>query len=436
LIALAATTASAQIHPGTFKHIIIVVQENRTPDNLFGANPSHTGRCGTEDPFVPGVDIENGGYGWVPVSSTLLQYELICNTSLPLSAWDPNLSTPGIVDPNHSHNTPPPGQSVGGWVADFDGGNQDGFCYEYSNYTVYGSTCPSYSYVQRSDVQPYFDIATDYGFANYMFQTNEGPSFEAHQFLFTGTSAPVAPQKTNYLDFVAENPTFEDSGCPQGFQSNGWPAWVDPTGTELHVNWWECYTHDSLVTDAADCTNQNDGTDYCDRGIAGLPHNAGWAYYTPNQGIIWDAPAGSPEVCYGENDTTNSGQNCGPGSKQPASTEWADHVRLPDQNGYSDAPIFDDLYNCSKPLSAISWVIPDFVWSDHPQRRRHDPTHRLRPGLGRGHRECRRPGVQWKILDNRAHRHLHCLGRLGRLVRPRGPDCSPAKESSHGIHRM
>jgi len=206
-----------------------------------------------------------------------------------------------------------------------------------------------------------------------MFQTNEGPSFPAHQFLFTGTSAPVAPSNNYSLDFVADNPPlqqgFNASGCPYIDGNYGWPTWVEPNGAALQPPpvLTECYTHDSLVTDAADCTNKSDGTDYCDRGIAGLPHSAGWAYYTPTEGIIWDAPAGNPEVCYGENDTTNSGQTCGPGSKKVPSTEWADHVRLPDQNGYSDAPIFDDLYNCTKPLAAISWVIPDFVWSDHPQ---------------------------------------------------------------------
>ena len=35
-----ATFAAAQTIPvGTFKHIIIVIQENRTPDNLFGYWP-------------------------------------------------------------------------------------------------------------------------------------------------------------------------------------------------------------------------------------------------------------------------------------------------------------------------------------------------------------------------------------------------------------
>ena len=41
LTALTTTFAYSQTIPaGTFKHIIIVVQENRTPDNLFGGNPS------------------------------------------------------------------------------------------------------------------------------------------------------------------------------------------------------------------------------------------------------------------------------------------------------------------------------------------------------------------------------------------------------------
>ena len=44
LLALALAPASAQLQ---FDHIVLVVQENRTPDNLFGSNPN----------FEPGVDI-------------------------------------------------------------------------------------------------------------------------------------------------------------------------------------------------------------------------------------------------------------------------------------------------------------------------------------------------------------------------------------------
>ena len=57
LTALATMLAHAQtLHH--FDHIIIVFQENRTPDNLFGSVPS-VSACNTDDPFEPGVDIRN-----------------------------------------------------------------------------------------------------------------------------------------------------------------------------------------------------------------------------------------------------------------------------------------------------------------------------------------------------------------------------------------
>jgi phospholipase C len=363
--ALGATLALAQgIPAGTFKHVIIVVQENRTPDNLFGAGGKAVGPgCGVQDPFESGVDIENGGYALVNG-----QRILYCFTGLPLNTWDALLNggKGEIVDPDHSYNL-----GNFGWVYDYDNGNMDGFCH------VFGSTCPEYSDVLLSDVQPYFDIATGYGFANYMFQSNQGPSMPAHQFLFTGTSSPIAPgdQVHHYdWDYVAENPRtkqgFPDFGCQEG--PNGYnPPWVNPPGSEFAMTWDECYTHDSLVTDANDCSN---GPDYCDRSFGGLSSVSRWRYYTPTPEIIWNAPAGIPEVCYGENDKNEADEqeSCGPGEK--SSKEWADHLALPYGTipynpgaTYTNAPIFDDLYNCSQDMPAISWVIPDGSWSDHPR---------------------------------------------------------------------
>ena len=323
LFFLSAVLAPAQTIPsGTFKHIIIIVQENRTPDNIFGSGPAGT-NCQNENPFEPGVDIEDGGYGYVPISNTLRQLELICNTSQ-------TLNNGPTFDPDHTY---------GGWGLDFDSGHMDGFCHEYDSPTSV-PPCPSYSYVQRSDVAPYFQIATAYGFANYMFQSNEGPSYPAHQFLFTGTSAPVAPGDPNsyYLDFVGLNAGFLDSGCPQGKQTNGKPHWVEPTGTEIPMNYYECYTHDSLVT------NSNG-----DKGVS-------WRYYTPTTGIIWNAPAAIPEVCYGQN--KNVGGNC-------TAAEFTNHIVTPNPALKDDgAPILTDIANCD--LQQISWVIPDQVWSDHP----------------------------------------------------------------------
>jgi hypothetical protein len=322
---LAATFAYAQtIPPQTFSHIIIVIQENRTPDNIFGSTPKRGTNCTGEDPFETGVDIENGGYVCTSVSNgECLAQQLICNISQPMNNGP-------IFDPGHFYED---------WVKDYLDGGMNGFCHGFNPPTY----CPTYSYVQKSDVQPYFDIATGYGFANYMFQTNEGPSFPAHQFLFTGTSAPVAPTKNYYLDFVADNAPkpngFADSGCP--YDGNyGWPTWVLPDGLikQPPPLLTECYTHDSLVTNALG-----------DKKVS-------WRYYTPTLGIIWDAPEGIPEVCYGQN--KDVGGKCAGG-------EFTNNVKLPDEGPYDGAPILDDISNCN--LQKISWVIPDQAWSDHPQ---------------------------------------------------------------------
>ena len=133
---------------------------------------------------------------------------------------------------------------------------------------------------------------------------------------------------------------------------NGFPTWNLPTGHQepdprgSKAN--ECYTHDSLVTSASG-----------DKGVS-------WRHYTPTVsnpsnplGIIWDAPEGIPEVCYGQNEAT--GNPC-------SGSEFTSHVVYPEENqfgfNYDGAPILDDIATCS--LQKISWVIPDEAWSDHP----------------------------------------------------------------------
>ena len=55
LVSLGATVAFAQApdwhHHGFLQNVVVIFQENRTPDNLFGSNPN----------FLPGVDIATSG---------------------------------------------------------------------------------------------------------------------------------------------------------------------------------------------------------------------------------------------------------------------------------------------------------------------------------------------------------------------------------------
>src|ERR1700722_19786029 len=205
-------------NPPAFKHIVIIVQENRTPDDLFQP-PSAVG-CGIQNPFEPGVDIQNGG----PNLASQQNGGAYNTCMTPVN----NLSDGGT---SHKHAQ---------WVLQYDDGAMDGAC------LATWPNCKEYDSVSQNVVQPYYAIATNYGWANYMFSTHEGPSFPAHQFLFGGTSAPVYPGDPNnyYQDFVAENGP--DSGCPD---TGSLAAWINPGGIEIPDQIGsECYDHNTLVT--------------------------------------------------------------------------------------------------------------------------------------------------------------------------------------------
>jgi len=230
LIVSALTTSQAQ----RFTHIVVIVQENRTPDNLFGSNPA----------FEPGVDIATYGLG-------------SHGQKIPLTA----VGLDGCYDLGHSHLA---------FLKEYNNGKMNGFdklppvrkagCVSGSN--------QAYRYVDNSSgqIQPYFDLATNYGYANRMFQTNQGPSLPAHQFLVSGTSAPHNDSPV----FVADNPymgAFE-AGCTA--PKSAWVYTVDSNGKMGKT--YPCFDTSSIFDSLE---------------AAGLS----WRYYSPNAKVLWDAPA-------------------------------------------------------------------------------------------------------------------------------------------------
>lgn len=125
------------------QHIVIIIQENRTFDNLFNG--------------FPGADTVQSGlnhYGQtVPLTPTTLY------------------QSAGL---DHSHI---------GFLKEFDNRKMDGFDKEANS--LHSPTF-AYQYTQQSDVQPYWDLATRYVVADRMFQGNSGPSFPAHLILIAG----------------------------------------------------------------------------------------------------------------------------------------------------------------------------------------------------------------------------------------------------------
>ena len=157
---------------GPIQHVIIVVQENRTVDNLFQGLPGASTQAW-------GLNSQNQQVTLQPVPLTA-PYDLL-----------------------REHPA---------FVGDYNGGAMNGF--NNDRITVCRGTCPaqataSYGYVSQSETQPYFALAEQYGFGDEMFQTNEGPSFPAHQYLLSGTSSISSGSSLNEED----NPPDGAGGC-------------------------------------------------------------------------------------------------------------------------------------------------------------------------------------------------------------------------------
>ena len=279
-----------------FQHIIIAVQENRTPDNVFGSNPQ----------FEPGVDIATSGKN--------SQGQTVLLTPLPLS---------DCYDISHSHKA---------FEQMYDNGKMDGADLVA---LVVGTGCvppqnPQFKYVDNSTggVQPYFDIAKQYGFANRMFQTNQGPSFAAHQFLFGGTSAPT---ESSVL-FVSNNSsTPNNNGCIATPTTR--VKLIDPAGSETtNAPIYPCFERPTL-SDELD--------------LAGVS----WAYYTPSASFVWSAPDAINHICMPVTAST--------GKKSCTGIEWTTHMVL------NPAQLLTDVQQCKLP--AVVWSMPDGANSDHPK---------------------------------------------------------------------
>jgi phospholipase C len=284
--------------PAVIQHVVVIFQENRTPDNLF------------QDPVLisRGADIASSG-----VNST--------GQTISLSPMDlgTNGSRPQNYDLSHTHPS---------FVAMYDGGKMDGAnlipCEPPKNCT--SDPTPQFKYVIQTDVQPYFALAEQYTFGDRMFQTNQGPSFPAHQFIISGTSAPTA---TSTL-FAAENPNIltVPTGClsPPGETVK----LIDPSGNEGdNTPTSPCYEHPTL-TDLLDA-----------KGVT-------WRYYAPSAGSIWTGPDAIEHIC--QQKTVNGTLTCtGP--------DWVNNVVIPESG------VLQDIANGH--LAQVSWIIPDGADSDH-----------------------------------------------------------------------
>ncbi|MEO6990741.1 MAG: alkaline phosphatase family protein [Candidatus Baltobacteraceae bacterium] len=245
-------------------HVVIVVQENRSFDNLFHGFPG-------ADTVSSGLRHAGGTYSLLPASLT-------------------------AADIDHQ---------IHSFLVAWDGGKMDGFDIEDP---TQAPTRP-YGYVPQSEVQPYWDLASSYALNDRTFASQIDSSFTAHQYL-------IAAQTGGTVG----TPTATPWGCDAP------PSTTIPIllpGRVIGPGVFPCFSYPTIATELD---------------AAGLP----WRYYAPsisngNGGALWGAFDAIRAVRYGP--------------------DWTTDVIDPETDFLGDAQ--------RGVLPAVSWVIPDFINSDH-----------------------------------------------------------------------
>lgn len=226
--ALKAATSAGHGKHSPIQHVVIVVQENRSVDDLFQ--------------FLPGANTQSHGLNSQGQTVQLQAEELAAPYDL-----------------SHTHSA---------FLIEYANGAMNGFDLELCK-----GTCPTnaaYAYVPQSQVGPYYTLAESYAFADNFFETDQGPSFPSHQYLVSGTST-VSDTSSNKASNNGITPNGQTTGgCDAPLGSL--VAVITPQGTEpISLRTFPCFQRQSLM-------NEMDA--------AGIS----WKYYQAKPGAgLWNA---------------------------------------------------------------------------------------------------------------------------------------------------
>jgi phospholipase C len=284
---------------GKIKHIIIVIQENRSFNNLFYGYPG----------------ARTVKYGYNSVNQKVVLKPIGLETK-----WD------------EEHNSSSFLKACNG-VGSIPGTDcrMNGFDKEKCNPGPLQGRCPrskylAYAYVPRAEVQPYFDMASQYVLADQFFASDfDTSSFIAHQYMITG----VNPEDT--VDYPVSA-----WGCPGG------PKPYDKIGQLLKFRGFSRTT----ISPCWDVPTLADELDH-----AGLL----WAFYA-----VTVKSVGSFPTC-----------GSGPDNRYGRSGIWSAYQAIkhicfgPDWNNVFSPPAQFLVDIQHKPLRAVTWITPTYANSDH-----------------------------------------------------------------------
>ncbi len=360
ILLLGSGPAFAQFPP-QIKNVVVIFQENRTPDNLFHF-------------LTPACPI--------PASATGLK---AC-TPAPVTAHCYNIAPCGV---SNQTGTPVPVPLLpvtlglsGDHIHDHDGFHRmcdpdptTLTCRDDGAWRLTTPQVSAYGYVANPvvtnsngttghELDPYLTLARQYGWANYMFQTNQGDSYPAHLFMFTGTSAATAQDDANST-FLANNFNIMGSNFQAGCLA-GADVTSDVISPVMGSPGPGCQTYEAGSVQL--CMESNTALVYPTQPVGSFcfdhqsmadilePNSVSWMYYAPTPGSIWTAPDAVKSICQpawvNPNGDEAAGLKC-------TGTEWNAHV---DTNNLG-TDILRDVASCN--LANVNWVIPDGAWSDH-----------------------------------------------------------------------
>jgi len=294
-------------HP--IEHIVVMVQENRSFDNIFagfpGANAAMKGLCKPAPAWCKTARE-------VPLHPVKLE-----------SDDTPNLGT----DIDHSHH---------GFKIECDA-NSDNVClndgFNLINFGESGQGTPAklypYAYVDRTESKPYWDLARQYTLADNMFSTETASSFIAHQEILSGTVTYSSDAS------LTDQPNNTPWGCDAPGAQSGpgqitWTPLLYRSGRYLYEGPFPCFTQYGTIADLLDAANVS-YLYYVDSMFQNEPHY-------DFSGAVWNGFDAIKKFRY--------------------SADWKKRISIPNTS------IFSDIQNGTLP--SVSWVVPTLFDSDHP----------------------------------------------------------------------
>ncbi|HLY03793.1 MAG TPA: alkaline phosphatase family protein [Candidatus Cybelea sp.] len=223
------------------KHVVLLVQENRSFNNLFATFPGATGT-------TVGKELVNGRTKRIKLAEKPLE---------------------DSRDLIHEYS---------GFLTAYNGGKMNGF-----NLIRRGAKRPAegvapYEYVQPSDLVPYWTLASTYALANAMFATQGSESFPAHQDLIRGGT--FIDSTHSLIDDV---PNIDEKwGCDS---PNGSKTSLITTQLKLEARAGPFPCSDDFPSSGSNYLTLRDSFDGASPAIS-------WKYYTPalgDPGGIWSA---------------------------------------------------------------------------------------------------------------------------------------------------